>query len=369
MIYDNFFKREGNNEEPKVLLIPNITYQRDLGSDSYIQVVHKMCRLMSDYHFISPQTELLDYMNLNNVEQRIINLPTYPNAMRAHFKSKEWEIYDPDVIFSHLPEWTYQIKQLFPETSIIGYSHWFEFKEVTNYPRRLFRRNVIGILEMERCFVNTEAQRQLLLEEASEYFNERVINRLDEVTTPFHLGVDENDVVDDINDETEKIIVFNHRPDTYKHFPQFVKTIDKLWEQRKDFEVWVPLKGKSDKEWMNTEKFEKAGYYEKLQRCRVGVSPKQVYRGWSVSTTDGLMNGCPYVMYDDLYYHELWNEAENFGNEGRLISLLNKYLDNENHRNEMAQRGLNHIRNNLIYDIEPIESALREEVVKKRVDG
>ena len=57
----------------------------------------------------------------------------------------------------------------------------------------------------------------------------------------------------------KKIIVFNHRPDTYKHFKQFISLTDKLWETRKDFKVWVPLLDKSNREYVVVDKGDKFG--------------------------------------------------------------------------------------------------------------
>ena len=57
--------------------------------------------------------------------------------------------------------------------------------------------------------------------------------------------------------------------------------------------------------WKKTKLILKDFYYKKLQECCVGFSPKQLYGGWSVATTDGMMNGVPYIMYGDLYYEEL----------------------------------------------------------------
>ena len=68
--------------------------------------------------------------------------------------------------------------------------------------------------------------------------------------------MDKDDIVDDINENPEKIIVFNHRPDTYKHFKQFIALTDKLWKQRQDFKVWVPLLDKSNREYVIVDKFD-----------------------------------------------------------------------------------------------------------------
>ena len=109
-------------------------------------------------------------------------------------------------------------------------------------------------------------------------------------------------------------------------------------------------KFKDKLKWLNTDKFDKEGYYRKLQTCRVGFSPEQTYGGWSVATTDGLMNGCPFIMYDADYYKELNPTADFFSTEDEAITLLNKYLDDESYRNEKATESFNYVSENLLYE-------------------
>ena len=103
-------------------------------------------------------------------------------------------------------------------------------------------QNITGLLEYDTCYLNTQYQKDLIINQASETFNENTISKLDKILTVQHLGVDKDDIVDDINENPEKIIVFNHRPDTYKHFKQFIALTDKLWKQRQDFKVWVYIR-------------------------------------------------------------------------------------------------------------------------------
>ena len=141
----------------------------------------------------------------------------------------------------------------------------------------------------------------------------------DHTRSNHHQEIDQ--FLDDINETPEKIIVFNHRPDTYKHFKEFVAVCDELYEMRQDFKVWVPLLPNPTREYMITTKGDKEWYYKELQKCYVGFSPKQSYGGWSVSTTDGMMNGVPYIMYDDTYYKEL-NEMGDFFKDDYTALLL-----------------------------------------------
>ena len=184
---------------------------------------------------------------------------------------------------------------------------------------------------MQKCYVNTESQKQLVLKEAREIYKDSIVNKLDEKIEAFHLPVLNKQVVNEIDKDSFKTIVFNHRTKTYKDFKNFIlKICDPLWEKRQDFKVWIPLLDLSTmKEFGNlswkerdeqnggyiigtdsntlgqTEARKKELYLKRLRTCRVGFSPKQKYSGWSVATTDGMMTGCPFIMFDADYYHEL----------------------------------------------------------------
>jgi len=203
--------------------------------------------------------------------------------------------------------------------------------------------------------MNTQAQKILVLEEAEKILSKANCAKLDEILTVQHPGIKKEDIIDDYKQfkiEYKKIIVFNHRPATYKDFDNFMATMDKLWEQRQDFKVWIPLLESPNRPYVYVTKYEKQKYYEELRRCCVGYSPKQLYGGWSVASTDGIMNGVPYIMYDALYYKELNPKADFFKTNDEAIKLLNLHLDNHYHRNEKSEEGLLYIRENLIYSTE-----------------
>ena len=191
----------------------------------------------------------------------------------------------------------------------------------------------------------------MVLEQAKDTFNDNVIQKLHNILTVQHLGVDEDDIcgLEDIKQDREKIIVFNHRPDTYKNFEPFMKIMDELWKIRQDFKVWIPLLGKPNRDYVITDKFDKKGYYDFLKKCWVGFSPKQTYGGWSVATTDGMMSGVPYIMYNDTYYEELQPQGEFFDNDHDAVMLLNTYLDDRQYRDEMGLSAVIHIADNLVY--------------------
>jgi len=353
----------------RVLVYPNITFQEDLEKDSYIQVIKNQIKLLNDirsdlwFYLILPCP--VPSLAFDNVTQWFLDFETYPQAMRSNFRVDVVRkmlnnSLDFDVVMSHLPEHTHQLTNTLYNVThhmppVMGYCHWWDFKNTVSWPKDSFLQNITGLLEYDRCYLNTQHQKDLVLEQAGETFNTKTITRLDEILTVQHLGVDAKDIIDNINETPEKIIVFNHRPDTYKHFKQFMAVCDKLWELRQDFKVWVPLLDKPNREYVVTTKGDKEWYYKELQKCYMGFSPKQSYGGWSVSTTDGMMNGVPYIMYDAGYYHELNPKGEFFKDDHEALMLMNTYLDDPQFRNEEATKALDCIYESLIYKDKMIE--------------
>ena len=366
----NLFNLEEKNEKTiRILTYPNITFQKELEKDSYIQVIKNQIKLLNEirddlwFYLILPcHVPSLDF---DNVTQYYTDFETYPQTMRSHFRVDVIRkmlngSMDFDLIMSHLPEHTHQLVNTMYNvthhmTPVFGYCHWFDLKEVVAWPKDSFLQNITGLLEYDRCYLNTQHQKDMVLNQARETFNDATIERLNSILTVQHLGVNKSDIVSEINETPEKTIVFNHRPDTYKHFKQFIAVTDQLWEMRKDFKVWVPLLDKPNRDYVVTDKGDKQWYYKELQKCYVGFSPKQKYGGWSVATTDGMMNGVPYIMYNDTYYKELHPQGDFFDNDFDALMMLNTYLDDPEFRNEEAERAIDYVRTSLIYKDEVIK--------------
>ena len=352
----------------RVLVYPNITFQKDLEKDSYIQVIKKQIKLLNEirddlwFYLILPKP--VPSLQFDNVTQMYIDLPTYPPTMRSHFDVSKLqkmlgEKLDFDLVMCHLPEHAHALKNTLYNVThhvppFFGYSHWFDVEQIVSWPKDSFLQNMTGLLEYDRCYLNTQHQKDLVIEQAEDTFNHITIERLRNILMPQHLGVDRSDIVSDINYEPEKIIVFNHRPDTYKHFKEFIAVCDKLWEMRQDFKVWIPLLEKPNRDYVITTKGDKDWYYKQLQKCYIGFSPKQKYGGWSVATTDGMMNGVPYIMYDAGYYHELYEQGDFFEDDDDAFMLLNTYLNDPDYRNEEASKALDWVGTRLVYKDEVV---------------
>jgi glycosyltransferase involved in cell wall biosynthesis len=337
-----------------ILVYPNITYQKDLEKDSYVvvlgNIIRELNKIRDDLYWTILSPRQIASLDFDNTEQIILPLPSYPNAMRTHFDFKtiireiDWKKKDYDIVWTHLPEHALQLKNLlYNNTNInplfIGYTHWTEFPEITNYEMTMMDVNFLGLLAMEWCGINTQGQKELILKNAKKNFNKESLIRLEDKIVPNYLGWEIPKYEKQITNK--KIIVFNHRPHKYKNYDWFLKQMDKLWERRQDFEVWVPLADSKEREYMTIDKYDRFGYFSKLSSCHVGVCCKQRYGGWAISATDGMSVGVPYMFSDDGYYHELADSAGiYYKDEDEFYTKINNILDNKNDREYWSGKSL-----------------------------
>jgi glycosyltransferase involved in cell wall biosynthesis len=350
------FSEDKDSSKPyqyKVLIYPNITWAKDLNKDSFVVVTNNIIKnlekIRNDIHWTILLPESLACFNQDNIDQVVYKVPTYPNQMRCHFDTQDflniiqWKKNDFDLVYTHLPEHTLQIKNVFNNVTnikpgFVGYSHWTEFPEITEYPMTVIDHNFLGLLEMDVCGINTKAQKDLVLKHAKKHFNQEVVDRLDNIVVPQYLGWEVPSY--ESAKKTIKTIVFNHRPHEYKSYPWFIEQMDVLWKERQDFRVWVPLAETPDREFidvgMNSTRKE---YFSNLSGCLFGVCGKQKYAGWSVSATDGMSVGVPYVFADEEYYKELAGQAGMyFSNDEGFLSCCRTMLDNPHVRLEHSNR-------------------------------
>ena len=332
----------------KILVFPNITYSKDIRKDSYIVVLDNVIRQLNEirpdifWTILTPQW--LYEFDHDNVEQIEITIPTYPNRMRTYFNSEQLlklikpSENDYDVVYSHLPEQTLAIKNLFDNSTnirpkIIGYSHWFETQENSAYDPTMFKQNIMGILEMDECGVNSKWLKDFVSNKSSKFLNDESIKKLNKIVQPHYLGVDEISIKKDFFPKT---ILFNHRADMYTGFDWFIEQMDLLWEKRKDFEVYTTL-AKVKRPY--TKKIELAGrrdYYDFISQMHMGVATFKKYSAWSISTTDGLSHGVPYVVPNKFCYPEMVGDKYPLLYDGKdFLDKVELMLDNPEMRAEI----------------------------------
>lgn len=332
----------------KVLVIPNITNSANIEKDSFVDVIYNHIRALEklgDYYWHILLPEPVAKLNLENVKQHIVDISGDMIHMRVTFPRKAITLIQEleyDVVYSHLPDW-FMVKR-YTDKPIIGYAHWWEMKSCNAEDRKNRQRNIVaellGVLGMKVCYLNTQDQKNRVLDEARQWFNDEKVQELDRILQVWHLGVPEGKIIS-APTEKEKIIVFNHRAAAYKGYPQFIELMKEYRESRQDFVVWVPqLEGKPEESWIDNTKVPKHEYYTRLQRCSVGIQMRQSNYGWSVAATDCMMNGTAVIFQESDCYHEIDPDGLFFKFKKDLFATLDKFLDDTRFRHEQGVRSI-----------------------------
>ena len=344
-IFDFTTDKDSDKEYPyKILVYPNITYMRDLEKDSYVvvlrNVIKELNKVRDDIHWTIMSPGDIKSLTFDNTTQIPINLPSYPNAMRCHFNYNEikanlrWKHTDYDVVYSHLPEHTLQLKNLLVndtniDPKIVGYCHWYEVDENTNYSERMLLHNYNGMLRMEECGVNSVWLKELVLSKACDIFSGQIIHKLDKIIQPHYLGIDK---INNIEVPTKKkTIIFNHRDNYYTGWTWFIDSMDELYKQRQDFTVYTTLADLDRPYAKRVRISDRDEYLDFIRSMHVGVGTFQKYSAWSISTTDSLSMGVPYILPNKLCYPEMVGKDYPLLYEGRdeFLQRLNGALDDD----------------------------------------
>ena len=330
-----------------ILIIPNYTFSKDLGKDSFVDVIYQHIKQIEGVQWILPvpKGKGIAKLNLPNVKQVHCDISGNMIWMRSMFpedviKLLKNETYD--AVYSHLPDW--HIGR-FTKQPIIGYAHWWEMKECNGISWLNFSLNLphqlTNILDYNVCYLNTHHQKRMVLDGAREFFNDETIDKLDSILEVMHLSVDKDKIVDSVSLEWDKVIVFNHRTETYKGWGRFVKLMERYRKHRTDFKVWAPLLDKpSPHSWIDSTKYPKEQYLQLLSQCAAGVQPIQTHAGWSVSATDCMMRGLPMLFEEQDCYYEIDENANTYKGYKEFEEKMDNLLDSKRYRMEAGELGL-----------------------------
>lgn len=351
----------------RVMVIPNITNSKNLEADSFIDVIENhISNLGDDFFWYIPLPEKVKRLEkFNNVEQIIISMSGNMFHMRVNFptdmiKLLQNSTMNPnnvngkwnrpyDVVYSNLPDWGVR-RFVATKKKIIGYSHWWEM-DICNGKSNMnnhlnFEHEILGTLQMDTLYVNTKAQKDVVIEKASEYFNQKQLDRLKEIIQPFYLSVPKEEIVESPKKDFEKVIVFNHRCADYKGYPKFMKWMREYRERRTDFKLWITQAQKFnqtfEEDWISDKYLSKKDYFNALSKCCVTVTPYETHFGWSLSATDSMMKGTPVIFEECPNYREINENAPFYGkgNKEEMFALLDKMLDDYDYRMMYANQAL-----------------------------
>jgi len=341
-------KDESKEYKHKILVYPNITFSKNLEKDSYVVVlantIREVNKIKKDVFWTILTPEYMRCLDYENTEQVMLRIPTYPNKMRTHFNADEiikvldWRGQDYDVVYSHLPEQTLALKNLFMNSTnihpiFVGYSHWFEVKQNSNYDTTMLNQNLLGILEMDECGVNSAWLKDFILEKSKDLFNDKQLKLLRDKIQPHYLGIDN---LSTKHQYDKKTILFNHRDNGYTGFKWFVKQMDKLYEKRQDFKVLTTISKINRPYAKRVEITNRQDYLKFIRRMHMGVGCFKTYSAWSISTTDGLSQGVPYVLPNKLCYPEMvGDDYPLLYEETNFLDKIEQMLDNPTMRDDV----------------------------------
>jgi hypothetical protein len=312
----------------KVLVIPNYTNfgAKDINRDSFLLVFKSFLdntEIGKTWEWVLPYPSdnmpgIINWIDYPNVKLRLMGkVDSFPPKMRVDYPHRFFDkLLDEgnfNMVWSHLPEWTHEFKitRIYNKTQpIIGYCHWWEIPDNGARDDNSFWRNIRGMLDMKVCGVNSEWVKQLVLKRAGEVFQPHIIEKLDKIIQPWYLGCD---TATPSNGFTPKTVVFNHRDNVYTGSEWFFETMDELWKERQDFQVWTTLKDMGKPYTKYIGHADRDVYMNQLSQAHFGVGCFQKYSAWSMSTTDGLSRGVPYLLPDGMCYPEM------VGNEYPLL--------------------------------------------------
>jgi hypothetical protein len=335
-----------------VLVVPNYTHfgpSKDINRDSFLLVFKSFIENTSTdviYHLPYPHNNrpgIINKFEHPNVEMFDMgHLTSFAPKMRVdypyRFFQRMLQDYEYDYIWSHLPEWTngIAVTRIYNKTQpIYGYCHWWEIKENGARDKNSFINNIQGILQMKTCGVNSKWVKKLVLKRAKDYFNDDVISKLDTIIQPHYLGCDPYKK----GKEKTPSILFNHRDDDYTGAEWFFKEITKIWDKYKNFEVLTTLKDRQEPWVRYVGNSDRDIYLNNISEAVFGVGAFKNYSAWSMSVTDGLSVGVPYLLPKGLCYEEMVKSSCHlYEDREELLMLLDMLFGG---RLDMSSGGFN----------------------------
>ena len=350
----------------RILLVPNFSLTLSKGGieqDSYLSFLEIFLVLMKEnrdnifWYVLIPKLKSKEGIIFSNLKKKLgpensffieLDLPTHSQNLiyfnlRDLREKLKWREYPIDLIFCHQLDTSKQLKLFFRnETNIdppiIGYYHLLELPKLDW--KGIFEHNILGITEMVGCFVNTNFQKQLIIEEARKIFSSSICGVLKDKLEVLPKPVVPNDIRPSKNGNYKKIIYWGDRAGYTKSFINFQACMKHLRKKRQDFKVWVPNLKEDHRflknSWVtNGFNNNKRTFFRYLRSCCVGVSPVYQVHNWVETLTQGIKSGVPFIIHDSSAARSLFDKSAFYRSNKGLINNLNKFLDDMEFRNSV----------------------------------
>tara|TARA_A100000164_G_scaffold35457_2_gene27215 strand:+ start:464 stop:1870 length:1407 start_codon:yes stop_codon:yes gene_type:complete len=355
----------------RILLVPNhslIVFGGSIEQNSYSLFLENFLELMNNqrkdafWYILIPKLRPNEKKLYKNIKKKLssnnslfisLDVPQYPQN-QIHFNVNElrqklkWRDYPIDIIFCHQLEITKHLNLFFKNDTnlnppIVGYSHLMELPKLDW--KGIFEYNIIGITEMVACFVNTNFQKQLIIEDARKIFSSSICGVLKEKLEVLPKVVIPSDIKPSKSGNYQKIIYWGDIAGRTKSFIEFRSSMEQLRKKRTDFKVWIPLLKSNHQflkyDWViNNDSNNKRVFFKYLRNCCVGVSPKNQFHNWDKTIIQGIKSGVPFIIYDSDASRKLYSESTFYKSNKDLIPLLNKYLDDNQFRNLIIEKSI-----------------------------
>ncbi len=272
----------------------------------------------------------VEMLTANSGSRYHIDLPTLNKYIKPYER-------DYDILSIQEPPLVAGMFELFNgrnhfNAPIHTYVHWI-CKDVgikVNAHERL--SYIAGLFLSSQAGCNSEFGKKMIIAQAKEYYNDRFIEILDRKLSPLHVGADVENLIHtdsssflDNPDKKETSIIFNHRLNQYTNYRFIISELERLYQKRQDFVLYVTNPSKmsvSDIERMKTIPFIRFTdlsfneYVDLMKRCDIALCPHVGDNQWSISLIEAVSCGCIplasskafqkeilFNFEDDFFYH------------------------------------------------------------------
>ena len=269
------------------------------------------------------------------------------NAMKEQIKMLD---IDFDVIFTNDIETTTHLNELFNnrwhfDIPIVAYWDWVELPENGGNLNN-FVMQCASVLTTARTGVNSQWQKQIILNYATDYFNKETLSLLDEKIQPLYIGIETDEINQYLSKEKQDRdnfrILWNHRIAPQTGFYKCIKQLDEI---DKTYDITLVVTNPNSKPLPNRDYIEehrnldRKDYFRLIQSCNCGVGYFQKYSAWSMSITDMIACNLPVLVPNKYCFKEMMgkdypllfnNDNEFFTKLSLLIECKDKFNWNSN---------------------------------------